>query len=325
MDVNRMGNLSSFIYFYCSKDLNHDSYSELELSGMGGTVVWTHLTARYLNRKGFRVECGNKPPEKGVIFFHGRERKKLMKSLNGFDGVTLVCIQADCDLKIKFCDYWVFQNMAQLSAGSLPYDKFIHHWPQPSLIKRDSSRGSLIENIHYKGLGKNFSFDLNSLMNDDSSGCTFRYGEGEENKEFFWRDYSTADLILAVRPSDNDLWINKPASKLINAWAAEVPALLGKESGYRSLRKSELDYIEVSSVRDILDAIKYLKKNKNLYSDMVSNGLERSKLYDVDAISNNWIKIFNDILDSKSSRYKYINKLPKRMAYFLRNNLNLNY
>jgi len=57
-----------------------------------------------------------------------------------------------------------------------------------------------------------------------------------------WPDFREADLILAVRPGDRRRATNKPASKLVNAWLAGVPALLGPEVAYRELRRSELEW-----------------------------------------------------------------------------------
>lgn len=52
-----------------------------------------------------------------------------------------------------------------------------------------------------------------------------------------WRDYREADVVVAVRPFDSSLHAAKPPSKLINAWLAGVPALLGAEAA-RSFRRS---------------------------------------------------------------------------------------
>lgn len=315
-------NEKSSIYFFCSKEIDSSLYSDLELSGKDGSIVWTYLTARYLNKKGFIVGCGNKPPRKGIVIFHGKDRKNLYNSLSSFNGLVLVCIQADCNFKIEFSDYWIYQNKKQLLDDKNSYEKFCHFWTQPELIKRDVSRGVKVENIHYKGLRKHLCFDLNELDPLSEIGCRFDYGEGIKNKEVFWRDYSEADLLVAVRSFNSKEWINKPASKLLNAWAAGVPALLGKESAYQSLKKSKLDYIEVSSVNDIFESIKYLKDNPNLYSDMIGNGLERSRFYNNDSIADDWIDIISDIRGASDIRYKYINMLPKRIAYFLRKKFN---
>lgn len=316
-------NSNLIVYFYCFHEIDVSIYSDSDISGMDGSIVWTYLTARYLNRKGFHVDCGNQPPNKGVIIFHGKDRKKLLEILPSFRNLILVCIQADCNFKLNFSDYRIYQNKEQLLEIGSSYEKFCHFWPQPGLIKRDPSRGVKIENIHYKGLKKHLCFNFNELDFLRDTECRFFCGENYTAPELFWRDYSEADLLLAVRSFDNNTWDNKPASKLLNSWAAGVPALLGRESAFRSLKRSKLDYIEISSVSDIVDSIKYLKSNPDFYRDMISNGLERSAFYDSDAIVNDWINILNEIIIDGKSRFGYINLLPKLLAYFIRKKVSI--
>src|SRR5436309_1927650 len=83
-----------------------------------------------------------------------------------------------------------------------------------------------------------------------------------------------AVLVLAVRPEGRST--NKPASKLVNAWLAGVPALLGPEIAYRELRRSELDYCEVSSLAEAQAAVDRLLGDPGLYNAMVENGRARA-------------------------------------------------
>jgi hypothetical protein len=75
-----------------------------------------------------------------------------------------------------------------------------------------------------------------------------------------WHDYSDTDVVLAIRELDRDnLWQGKPASKLYNAWHAGVPAILGYVSAFRSERETKLDYLQATSVREVILALKKLK------------------------------------------------------------------
>lgn len=62
-----------------------------------------------------------------------------------------------------------------------------------------------------------------------------------------WHDYQHVDAVLAIRDCPPVVLATKPASKLINAWKAGVPALLGPEPAYRELRTSPLDFLEAAS------------------------------------------------------------------------------
>ena len=88
-----------------------------------------------------------------------------------------------------------------------------------------------------------------------------------------WNDYSEIDVIVAIRPNTSSQYPNKPASKLVNAWRAGIPAILGPEIAYREVRKSELDYIEAKNRYEVARAIRRLKDSPELYAGMVENGL----------------------------------------------------
>ena len=59
-------------------------------------------------------------------------------------------------------------------------------------------------------------------------------------------DYRTLDAVIAVRPFEPHLYFAKPASKLINAWRAGVPALVGPEFASREIRRTDDDFLEVA-------------------------------------------------------------------------------
>ena len=103
-----------------------------------------------------------------------------------------------------------------------------------------------------------------------------------------WPDFRQVDLLLAVRPEDRRLWTSKPASKLFNSWLAGVPALLGPEHAYRELRRSELDYLEVSSLAEAKAAVLRLLERPDLYQAMVENGRDRGAEFTAEATLSRW-------------------------------------
>ena len=104
-----------------------------------------------------------------------------------------------------------------------------------------------------------------------------------------WNDYSTTDVIVALRPPE--LWAarSKPAAKLQNAWAAGTPAVLSPERAYEELRRSKLDYLEARSGAEVADAVRMLRSNPSLYRAMVLNGEERAREYHPDRLVTRWI------------------------------------
>ncbi len=216
----------------------------------------------------------------------------------------------------EICEQRVIQN--KLNAIT-PSDHFLPHWPQPKLKIRDQSRGSLIETLAYKGrehhlapafkspefLGELRSLNINFSFSDCESGLQRAWLD--------WSDYKTSDVVLAVRNSSDYHLSFKPASKLINAWFAGCPALLGPESAFQQLRESELDYIEVRSPGDVISALRQLQEKPGLYEAMVENGFRRAKGFTPDAISSLWRNV---LAGSIASGYEHWLHQPKVWKLF---------
>lgn len=165
-------------------------------------------------------------------------------------------------------------------------DAFIPHWPQPGLIPRCRQRGTRIQRIVFKGaeLAEEFhSTEFHQAL--EQIGVKFLIHDNSKDGAFNWHDYRDADLVLAVR--DHPALI-KPASKLINAWRAGVPALLGPEPAFQELRQSSLDYVEVKTPDDALNAIRRLQQNPQLYQQMIDHGLRRAEAFTTDRIAQYW-------------------------------------
>ena len=171
------------------------------------------------------------------------------------------------------CAHTIVQNPHNAIA---PTEHLIQHWPQPGLLSRLPGRGDRVERIVFKGAdynlwepfaGAEFRQALAML------GVEFRIDSWpEDRRQCRWHDYQDTDLVLAVRNlTEMDYYI-KPASKLINAWHAGTPALLGPEPAFQALRRSELDYVEIRTPEEAVQAVRRLKEDPKLYRTMVENG-----------------------------------------------------
>ena len=69
---------------------------------------------------------------------------------------------------------------------------------------------------------------------------------------------------------------------------AGCPAVLGRESAFEVLRKSDLDFYRVASVREALGAIRELKEDPARYRSMVENANARKREFMPDRISEQW-------------------------------------
>lgn len=95
--------------------------------------------------------------------------------------------------------------------------------------------------------------------------------------------------MLAVRSFSSNRYDHKPASKLFNAWKAGVPAILGCESAFQAERKGDLDYVEVSSMETLIQAITDLRNDDPLRQAIARNGKTRAKEVEPSRITEKWI------------------------------------
>jgi hypothetical protein len=114
-----------------------------------------------------------------------------------------------------------------------------------------------------------------------------------------WEDYREVDVLLAIRPRQRRLEFAKPANKLINAWRAEVPALIGAEYAFREVRRSDLDYIEANNAEEAISALRRLQTEPDLHARMISNGRRRAAEFSFEAIVDQWAELLFQILPSR--------------------------
>jgi hypothetical protein len=229
-----------------------------------------------------------------VVVTHADYVDRLLAEAPSAADLTIVAARADRPRQM-YADIEIVQNAS--SVGD--FQIFIPSWPQPGLIPRLAGRGTRLENVAYVGARKQLH---DEFATDEWSDALRRRGLSWQlrmvtfggNDQLYsqhkWNDYSTSDVIIAVRPPS--MWddTSKPAAKLTNAWAAGVPAIVSPEVPYRELRQSELDYIEVRDAREALAAIDRLQSDPELYRAMVENGLKRARDFAPRRLTQQWIE-----------------------------------
>lgn len=93
-----------------------------------------------------------------------------------------------------------------------------------------------------------------------------------------WHDYQHVDAVLAIRDCPPVVLATKPASKLINAWKAGVPALLGPEPAW-GIAYSPLDFLEAASAEPCWTP-RRLQQESGLYRRMTEHGAKRAQAFD---------------------------------------------
>jgi hypothetical protein len=295
------------IYFYFPPKLstgnlpeNAASYwqwqcAEHSISPMqSGGCFWTLQTYLYLNDYGFPCQLVNTMPDEGIVVSH---RDFLDDTFQPSSNLMLVCLRADVN-RHPYAQLHVVQNPYQAIPKSLINlweSHFIPHWPQPSIIPRPPERGDIFENVMFLGNAVNLVPEFRDptwYEELEKLGLKFRMKLNHDE----WHDYSDTDVVLAIRElgQTND-WRGKPASKLYSAWHAEVPAILGYESAFRAERKSNLDYLETTTLTEVIAALKQLKENGELRSAMVENGKMRAAETSPDNMVKRWQTLLTEV------------------------------
>jgi hypothetical protein len=250
---------------------------------IGNQDCWIILTYLHLKRRGLNVYLSD-------YFIPGKIC--VATSLDfGIQDKTFSSFVVGCRSdgpQPSLCDLAIVQNQANLESET---DFLIPHWCQPGLIPRNKSRGNRIENIVFKGNENNLyeAFRSQEFIQElEQLGVKFQIHSFQKNQPLKWHDYSDADLVLAVRDLTEKDALVKPASKLVNAWMAGVPALLGPEPAFQQIKRSQLDYFEVKTPQEAINAIQKLKQEPNLYQQMIVNGQKRAEEYSVDCIAQKW-------------------------------------
>jgi len=267
-----------------------------------GPFSWTIYTYMQLRKAGYRVQIKTEIPEKGVVVSHSSFWQGCESSL---EGQFFVEIKPDRLQALSRPDFVIVQSQKDPIIRSndesiRPSVAFVKSWMQPSLIPRNPSRMARIENACYMGQWTNF---LNGksvpIVSEEFSNLEINFLTPSRER---WHDYSEVDLIIAIRSARSfnpfehpsiSVW-SKPPNKLINAWAAGVPAIVSPEPAYEAIRCCDLDYIRAGSLPEIIAGTKAIIQNHKLYFDMANHGAERAKEYSDGKIVQEWISLLED-------------------------------
>ena len=283
--------------------------ASLNWSGFGlGVYAWTIQTYLRLREAGLSCTLVDQLPQQGIVFLHRNAFRDHHRGIRVSPNRLLVCFQGDLsphpDAQVH-----VVQNRTQENRRTQAY--FMPHWPQPGLQPRELTRGDRFETIAFFGHAANLSPELagsewvETLMR---LGLTWHpvintnQWNDYQALDTRWNDYRQVDAVLAVRSFEQsalartNAYCYKPATKLYNAWLAGVPAILGPESGYRAERQTHLDYLEVTSLADVLQTLVKLKEDTTLRQAMVRNGWARAQTVSPERLTQQWLRFIQDTL-----------------------------
>ena len=249
-----------------------------------GVYAWTVQTYQYLKADGLNCELVGTMPAEGIVLAH---RRSLPDDWQPGSKLLLVCLKAERK-QHPYAQIHVVGNPQDLLPKTmLPGDRYfypgeryyIQHWPQPGLIAREPARGDRFEKAAFFGEARNLAPELRTpSWLEQLNELGLHWDLVDRDRRSRWNDFSDVDVIVAVRNFESQIEYSwKPALKLYNAWHAGIPAIIGRESASRLERKSELDYIEVTSLNEVISALKKLRDDKEFRQAMIENGRVRAE------------------------------------------------
>lgn len=262
--------------------------------------AWTLQTFLRLRAAGLPVTLTETLPRSGMVVFHAKHKHEVQRERRSSREAVLVALRGDRK-PVLTADFEILQN-AQLADGRRSFD--VPHWPQPGLVPRDPARSGLAV-VAYKGFLGNLDpafRDPRWLRRVAELGLEWRCDAASFDRAGFrhypvdWSSYREIDAVIAIRPPERDLHAGKPASKLVNAWLAGVPAILGAECACRALRRGPLDYFEATGPDEAVHALERLRDEPGLLAAMIANGRRRAAEFAAEAVVEHWRRLLFEII-----------------------------
>ena len=273
---------------------------------------WTMQTYFWLRESGCPVRLVKEFPDTGIVVAcalpaHLRPGPKLF----------LVGIAGD-ESPAPYAQMHIVQNRMETRLVSDSH--YVPFWPQPGIIGRDPARGDTCNSIAYFGDDKNIAPELRGAEWAAflaQRGIAWHVRNAQSNRN---TDFSDVDVVVGVRSFQHSGYIRKPASKLINAWIAGVPTILGREIAFREQRRSAVDYLEAARFADLCEAVDKLAASPDLRRSMAENGRARAAEFTVPRITERWRHVLFDLAQTAAQRW-FESRPAGRNAFFLRRSL----
>jgi len=272
------------------------SIRNLEESGkVACAQCWIYQTWIALSAAGIPCALSSEIPNEGILialagFFDDSWRPP--------ENVFFADIVADF-LPHPSAHWHIVQNKAH--AARLPRSVFMPLWPQPNLVARDPARGGVFENVCFLGDPGNLAPELHGpawLMQLEKAGLHLDIRRADR-----WHDYRDVDCVLAIRDFSRSRHLHKPATKLYNAWIANVPFLGGKDSAYASDGRCGVDYLKADSPDAVLQYLRRLQADSVFRNALVANGAESGRKFTREATCRQWERLVTETLPAHASQW----------------------
>jgi len=263
-----------------------------------GREVWLLQTYCLLKNYLSNITLGTEPLKGAINIIHGGSLRRNTPSAGYY------FVNARADYRPA---YWVNFEIVQNKLQERNKAKYITHWPQPGLIRRDKNRKK-VENVAFLG-----AIEQNVLTKypiaEDLRTMGLNYMSWDRER---WNDFSDIDILVGIRQFGSaNIYPDKPPSKLINAWWAEVPLISGTDSAFSQTGIPGEDYQVVYSYNELLDTINKLQNTPDLYTKIIQNGKHKRERYSREKIIDDWIHLFEHEIFPDYFRWQSMNGFKK--------------
>jgi hypothetical protein len=236
-----------------------------------------------MKMKGWPVSISYELEPNCINVVHGQVARRQL-SASSFRKYFIVGIRADFR-PFPYGQFEIVQNKHSEGKNCI----YMPHFPQPGLLARASDRKGVV-NVCFSGRMQNSGIDPDQFSTDlEAMGCHFVFkGEGQ------WQEMQDVDLLVGIRSLSKEPHHTKPPTKLFNAWLAGIPFIGGYDSAYEQVGIPGENYLRVASYEELLEAIKRLRDDVQLYCNMVDEGLCAGAGYGAEKTAERWESFFKE-------------------------------
>lgn len=250
--------------------INLDEANAVHISAVGDLSWCLHAYLMLSQNPSLNVVCSNRLIQEAINIVH----PKRLSNINGNPLYFIVSVQADYP-RCPRAHFHLVQNKTQTAKNAL----FVPHWVQPGLVKRKSDRDT-VQKVAFLGPLPSSFFPFQGYLKQMDIELVSMQGS--------WFDLSDVDVLVGVRSYDSNPHNNKPPNRLFSSWHAHIPFIGGCDSAYQQVAAPAIDYLVAQTPLQVIEAVIALKNNPQLYSQLVQNGIEKTKHYNNDAIAALW-------------------------------------
>jgi len=281
-----------------------------------GDYCWSLQTYLVLRDRGLPVYLSSRFHKDRINIAHARTLQGKWPRPDVF----VIDVKADMPY-----DYWgaqlqIVQN--GYSADIRNGRHFIPLWPQAGLIKRDSGR-TKVGTFAFAGRQLNLAAKVSEFETmAEKLALEFKLLGSSD-----WADLSEIDVLIGVRNFDHNRHESKPASKLYNAWHANIPFIGGWDVAFSEIGEPGKAYIRVSSMAELESELSRLTTDNDYYNSFIEAGWQLRVSYSQDSIAKLWEVFLEDIAVPHYLEWQLQSDQAKYYAFakkFLRNFFTLN-